>query len=456
MRVLLSNLAHIKKAEIKDQHLTIIVGDNGAGKTLLLETISFLKDYYQNRKRTFVKHLIDKYESMFSLETDIEVNDLIKQESKKNIQETSVRINITSHDADKLNIEFKKMVEDEYSKAIGGINENVLLTDESSFSFKLLDLDVFEEKEEKYYLHVSQQRKDRLILSLHLENEFLIATIINLETFLFEKEATSLDEEKSFRLIDRNKLSDIINRKIKEMFLSYKYDSYFGSDRILYLPTERNSFMDNALMKAASDIEVETNLKRRYSERLFTASYLNFKHYLETFPNLVDRLTSDMEDLFGGQIKYGDNGEISSIVMKDGKEIRRELFSTKQNRLIPYLLINQPISRYSEVIIEEPEAHLSLKSQKEFLSYLNRLLKKEGKKFYITTHSDVFFQFLNNMLLKDPSIQVNVYELLEDDDECYFLDKKERTDYGYEINMFTHVLNELYDESLKIQNKKNS
>ena len=60
------------------------------------------------------------------------------------------------------------------------------------------------------------------------------------------------------------------------------------------------------------------------------------------------------------------------------------------------------------------------------------------------------------MLLKDPSIQVNVYELLEDDDECYFLDKKERTDYGYEINMFTHVLNELYDESLKIQNKKNS
>src|SRR5699024_10843247 len=223
----------------------------------------------------------------------------------------------------KLNTEFKKMVEDEYSKAIGGINENVLLTDESSFSFNLLDLDVFEEKEEKYYLHVSQQRKDRLILSLHLENEFLIATIINLEMLLFEKEATSLDEEKSFRLIDRNKLSDIINRKIKEMFLSYKYDSYFGSDRILYLPSERHLFMYNALMKAVSDLEVETNLKCRYSERLFTASYLNFKHYLETFPNLVDGMTSDMEGFFGGQIKYGDDGEISSIVMKDGKEIRR-------------------------------------------------------------------------------------------------------------------------------------
>lgn len=451
MKVLLSNLAHVKEAELTDQRLTIIVGDNGAGKTLLLETVSFIKEFYQKKKNSLISRFIKKYEEQIKVDIDFQNIGL------KAIEETKTfKVELALQNLDSLNNGLQKMVEDEYENVIHGVNENVLLTNDSKFSFKLLNLNFFEiEDKASFTIHMRGRNHSELILALKQKDKIISSSLIR-NTFLVKDNDQSLNDEKLFQVIDNNALQELIVKEVKEMFISYHYKRYFGSERILYLPSERNLLMDNALLKAASDLEMETNLKRRYSDRLFTSSYLKFKHYVEVFPDLVNKYTSDIERLFGGKIRYSNDGEVISILMDNGIEIRRELFSTKQNRLIPYLLINQPILPYEEVIIEEPEAHLSLKSQKEFLSYLKSLLENDRRKFFITTHSDVFFSFLNNLLLENPSIQVNVYELIEKDAGTFFLIEKEKTEFGYEIDMFTNILNELYDETLKIQEKNNS
>lgn len=449
MRVSLTNLAHVKAAEFTDENLTIIVGDNGAGKTLLLETISYIKDFYQKKRGSIIKRLIEDNEDSFVVEMNLqEINEIITED-----KEVTIDIQFTLNDVTTINEQLGQMIKQEYEKATDGVNQNVLLTENSDFSFELIDLDIIQNKTNEKYQLTLKRRDDRLFLYFLERDKILSTNIISLNTLLSREDVQLSEDEKLIQIVNNETLKKLIVRRVKDMLVIVDYDNYFGSNRILYLPSERNLLMDNTLMKAASDLESESKLKRRFSERLFTSSYLKFKHYFEMFPELIEM--TNMDELFGGTVKYSDDGEIESIEMMDGKEIKRELFSTKQNRLIPYLLIEYPISPYKEIIIEEPEAHLSLKSQKEFLAYFKSLLNKRNKKFYITTHSDVFFTYLNNLLLEDPSIKVNVYELIEKDN-CFYLEQKERTAYGYEINMFTNVLNELFDQTLKLQEKNNS
>lgn len=107
---------------------------------------------------------------------------------------------------------------------------------------------------------------------------------------------------------------------------------------------------------------MEQSLRQRYSERLFTSAYFRFKYLLERFPSMISSLTKRNYELFDGDLEFDDRGELLSITRDDGVKIKRELFSTMQNRLIPYLLVDDPLEGYKTVIVEEPEAHLSLKN----------------------------------------------------------------------------------------------
>lgn len=164
---------------------------------------------------------------------------------------------------------------------------------------------------------------------------------------------------------------------------------------------------------------------------------------------MISSLTKRNYELFEGDLEFDDRGELLSITRDDGVKIKRELFSTMQNRLIPYLLVDDPLEGYKTVIVEEPEAHLSLKNQKKMLRYLKGLMEKQ--RLIITTHSDVFFSYFNNLLLENPTISAKVYELKGNDHNEQYLKEVERKEYGYEIELFTNLLEELYEDTLRIQ-----
>lgn len=353
----------------------------------------------------------------------------------------------------------KEQFEELKQQTINELNREILMVDESELDFTWFETPptVFSVNHIKCTLTLLD--KHLLILEMSSEDaedyEVLNSVIINLipkEDYIMK---SSMDPE---IIKEKEKLYDPINQikiAMKNNFIFGFFKEITHSGNTLYLPSERNLFMDDALTKTLKESYDSrysfnrNNSKIRFSEFLFNMAYLNHKDRLNRLKKMDFELEPELQKIFGGQIVFDEEGDIKSIVKKDGSTIKRELFSTKQNRLIPYLIINTPFIHYSNVIIEEPEAHLSLKSIRELLGYFKFLIDR-GIKITITTHSDVFFNHLNNFILKDKSLETKVYELKFYGDES-ILEEKTLTELGYEIDLFTEELNNLYDETLSIQ-----
>lgn len=455
MKIKLKKLAHVKEATIDDESdLTVIVGDNSTGKTLILETYTFIKRYFHKELENIYEDMINELEALVQLETEMSLTDMAHKfsnlnmpslEDKYKIEIMKTQIRFNSSDVERLNTILMDRITDKYEHVIERVEKEILFNDSSNFSFELMDLPKLNNFfEKKYELHIGLLPVSRLGLSLLGENIQINRTMPFENNVLNSNELRETNEKygNDFKEYDLS----YIFFNIKKLFLEAAFNDYFGFSNILYLPSERNLIMDNALLAAA---EMDQNLKQRYSERLFTSAYFKFKHFIERFPSIISPIAKNTRDLFEGSLEFDNKGELISITRDDGIQIKRELFSTMQNRLIPYLLVDNPLEGYKTIIIEEPEAHLSLKSQKKMLRYMIRLTSE--KRLVITTHSDVFFSFLNNMLLENPAITVNVYELRSNDSNEQYLEKINRSAYGYQIDMFTNLLEELYEDTLRIQ-----
>lgn len=227
-------------------------------------------------------------------------------------------------------------------------------------------------------------------------------------------------------------------------WMELHFRSYLEGGNILFLPSERNLHMTNAVSQLLKEFDgANTNI--RYSELLFMQDYLAFKENRKFFNYDIDER---VEELFEGQLEFDEDGEVAVIKQKS-TTIKRPLFSTRLNRMIPYLILSSPFQSFKSVIIEEPEAHLSLKSMKEIISFFEYLIEK-GYSLVVTTHSDVFFGRLNNLFIKNPDIETNVYELRANESGSV-LEEKTKTDVGYEIELFNEELDDLYEETLELQ-----
>ena len=126
---------------------------------------------------------------------------------------------------------------------------------------------------------------------------------------------------------------------------------------------------------------------------------------------------------------------------------------------------------FKTIIIEEPEAHLHPSLQKMMSRFIIRLMNS-GKTVWITTHSDIILQQLNNMIkLKNNK---NCIELMKEFsyDDMDLLEYKKvgvyqfsrnktsgKTDvielmsgkYGFEVPTFNDALEELLNEVYHLQ-----
>lgn len=459
MNLKISNLAQIKEAVIEDSDLVVIVGDNGTGKTLLLESITLVKEHIKEN----LDKLIDTYIGSDSLNIDIEINwdELIKfyrstkldnlEENKEPapIRRFPVKVDVVNT----LNVEdFFSSKFDLMSYKINElIKERILFTDESNVRVEILDIPQVKETYE-YDIRLMIADEVGLILSDSLDGDRNVATNV----FLIESEEDLEENNKTMesvetylpKFVSQETFKEILTRNIKRNFLKLIYGLNIKNGRLLFLPSERNLYMDNALRKTLDQNYDKSKL--RYSEYLFNKEYLEFEDNAKRFTKRIN--TEEIKKLFGGTLNFNDNGEIDGLTKSNGNVIKRELFSTKQNRLLPYLLINNPFHNYQEIIIEEPEAHMSLKSMNELLDFIKVLIQKRRKKIYLTTHSDVFFSRLNNFLLTNNDFTTKVYELKESGSET-ILESKTKTEYGYEIDLFSIELDNLYQETINVQNE---
>ncbi|MDQ0228428.1 AAA family ATPase [Metabacillus niabensis] len=458
MNLKISNLAQIKEAVIEDSDLVVIVGDNGTGKTLLLESLTLFKEHYRDN----LDKLIDTYLDNNFLNIDIETNwdDLIKyyrNTKLENIEDDNKDKSPIKKFLVKIEVENSINVEDFFSNKFelmtyeinDLIKERVLFTEESNVKVELLDIP---EVKELYEYEFRFILADDVGILLGGEDEKNLATnvfLIQSEEDLNENNKT-LESVETYlpKIVNQETFKKILTRNLKRNFLKYVYGLNSTNGRLLFLPSERNLYMDNALRKTLDQNYNKSKL--RYSEYLFNKEYLEFQDSSKRFSHSL--ISEELRKLFGGTLNFKDNGDVDGLTTTDGNVIKRELFSTKQNRLLPYILIGNPFHNYQEIIIEEPEAHMSLKSMNELLDFIKVLIQRRRKKIYLTTHSDVFFSRLNNFLLTSNDFTTKVYELKKSGSET-FLESKTKTEYGYEIDLFSNELEDLYNETITIQNE---
>ena len=172
--------------------------------------------------------------------------------------------------------------------------------------------------------------------------------------------------------------------------------------------------------------------------------------------------------ILGGTPLFDESGEITKIETENGEIVNRTLFSTKQNKIYPFFMLNQNYRNKSYnmfnqrifrrrfdkkiVIIEEPEANLSTKGILEMAEYIFELNQKY--QIILSTHSDVFLAQINNIYLENKKIkEVSGYEII-DTTFPFFIKKLEVSDsYGVSSDFITSQLELLYQNTEVSQNK---
>ena len=202
----------------------------------------------------------------------------------------------------------------------------------------------------------------------------------------------------------------------------------------------------------------------RYSEQKFMQDYeeaKEVKQFLAELSEEDDYISEEFKELIGGTLNF-DDGEVISLTDDLGVEIPRELFSTKQNKLQSLHILE----RYPKIfkrgfrsdsrkllIIEEPEAHLSIKSILGMFKYLKHLSKYY--RIVIATHSDIMLTLVNNWYLASPSNNtVGGWELLDlksENNSKYMFTKLELGDYGLISEFMNEQLLLLQEQTQKSQ-----
>ena len=248
----------------------------------------------------------------------------------------------------------------------------------------------------------------------------------------------------------------------------------------VYLPTSRTGFMLTYSQLLERSIEMNFSGMEAIDAGKLTLPYVDFLQLITKFEqknklrkdyqNLVDFLEQKMVD-GDFRIKKAMLPKFTYKPQSSEKDMPLHITSSVVTELAPLLMLLQSNIDFKTIIIEEPEAHLHPSLQKMMSRFIIRLMNS-GKTVWITTHSDIILQQLNNMIkLKNNK---NCIELMKEFlyDDMDLLEYKKvgvyqfsrnktsgKTDvdelmsgkYGFEVPTFNDALEELLNEVYHLQ-----
>ncbi len=199
---------------------------------------------------------------------------------------------------------------------------------------------------------------------------------------------------------DKNYVDKYIHRR--NFATQYSRDELgLPSTTPCYIPAGRSFFSSfkNPIKLSANDINVDYFISRFGSDYEDTKAFMNIGLFNEQVPPRIKLL---IKKLLNGRIERQENEE---WIVSDTNRIKSCHASSGQQESIPMitLLTTWPfssISRYSDFVIEEPEAHLFPTSQNRIVSIISMIHNQNKSIGYtITTHSPYIISSINNLLL---------------------------------------------------------
>lgn len=453
MRIKIEKFANINNVYLEfSNQINILIGDNGTGKTLLLEAYSKIND-------TVISHLDSKYNFISSIidQADLNINKISKEGNNSYKYELSFTDVLEVKNL--FNVGIRKL-KDEIEERLKSdvLNENLSM-DGLLIEFK--DIDELINFSDEITVSIKS-------FSNNSDNNFI--NIEDAENYYIEFENKDISH---VRFLNESNLKEIIKSMTTDPFkyllesfkfmiaeiIEKKFVIINDIFNITYIPSERVYSMSKNLEKIFSETPF-----LRYSEQKFMKDYeeaKESKRFMAKFLEENDYTSDEFKELIGGTLNF-DDGEVISLTDDLGVEIPRELFSTKQNKLQSLHILEQyqRIPRRSMqyvsrqlLIIEEPEAHLSIKSILGMFKYLKHLSKRY--RIVIATHSDIMLTLVNNWYLASPSNNtVGGWELLDlksENNSKYMFTKLELGDYGLISEFMNEQLLLLQEQTQKSQ-----
>ena len=432
MRIKIEKYVNINNVDLEFSNpMNILIGDNGTGKTLLLEAYSKIND-------TVISNLDSKYNFISSIidQADLNINKISKEGNNSYKYELSFTDVLEVESL--FNVGIRKLKDEIEEKLKSDVLNENLSMDGLLIDFKGIDELINFSGEISVSIKSFSNNSDNNFINFEDTEDYYIEfeyKDISLVRYLNESNLKeiikSMNTNQVKYLLEGFKF--IIAKIIEEKFVII--NNIFN---IIYIPSERVYSMSKNLVKMLSETPF-----LRYSEKKFMQDYEEVKESKQIMAKFFEEnnYTSDeFKELIGGTLNF-DDGEVISLSDDLGVEIPRELFSTKQNKLqslhfldkfqmLPRALMKNANRRL--LIIEEPEAHLSIKSILGIFKYLKHLSKYY--RIVIATHSDIMLTLVNNWYLANPSKNiVGGWELLDSKSENnskYIFTKLELGDYG--------------------------
>ncbi|MCP4349507.1 MAG: ATP-binding protein [Desulfobacterales bacterium] len=243
----------------------------------------------------------------------------------------------------------------------------------------------------------------------------------------------------------------------------------------VYLPASRTGFMLSYKSLIASLMEGWGLDKKVKSD--FTRPIIDFLKTLLVDINREDFHAERYRDIayslekeiLEGRIEQASDPGVGFYYQPEltKKSLPFHLTSSLVSELAP-LIISLKGMVFNTLIFEEPESHLHLNAQRILAKYLVKLVNN-GMPVWITTHSDIFFQQINNLIASNEQRINKLGELSYKDDEMikpgdieayqFNINKEgmtevvplEKTEDGFIVPTFNQTVMELSKETVNLE-----
>lgn len=264
---------------------------------------------------------------------------------------------------------------------------------------------------------------------------------------------------------------------IMERMLQWEIDRGDVKKRV-YLPTARTGFLltyktliGNALQEKFTTTETTKNLLTKpNSDFLQELSGINATEEKKRFQSVVDFIE---EHVITGHVSVLDSPAQDLVYTPEGTDKKLPLYITSGvvTEMIP-LLLSLKYTDLGALLMEEPEICLHPQLQWQVTRVLIRLANM-GVPVFVTTHSDIILQHINNMIKanempeqeaflnesdyeKEDLLsrdQINVYQFDVQENQKTKISKLPCGDFGFEAMTFYDTLQKLNQEIGRIENE---
>lgn len=460
------NFGILKDADIDISHLTVFIGPNSSGKSFIAKLIHCFSKVHDHHTPEAI--LVSESMNHFKIEDEElfkKINDDIANYNKlpktfdsepfklkKTDFEQLLRSGIFRYYLNMFNEKIEEQFEEELDNLIN-FNESELRIEINSNEFIKTRFNDFEFNDVIVPLMKRVLVDSTPLFHFDLDNGDIL---INMESSLINELSNNNTDFILMRLY-----GIISNSILQNLFLENSY----------YLPAERSEIIiDKKLL--TRQVRGISNLSKNQSEVLSNMINMDASKKGEFY-----ELGCEFEREFSGIIvDIEDESLFNEIVYKDIKnknKISSKILSTSIHEMSIFSLYLKYILKKGDLlIIEEPEAHLHPKNQRILIKYIIRAIN-QGLKVMFTTHSDYIINQINNFIALNniPNEElnelgyeirdildfndVNIYNFKMNEDNSYSSEKIEINEYGFVEDNFSKISEELYDETITIDNLSN-